>query len=80
LAIGLHGWVPSYRLASNVAAKGFMPAYLREPRFRFFKRVWRIFAFLRLGLLMMNVPLPMYSDLYNLSSLTSAKCETPFDF
>jgi hypothetical protein len=37
--------------------------YLREPRFRFFKRVWRIFAFLRLGLLMMKVPLPMYSDL-----------------
>jgi hypothetical protein len=37
--------------------------YLREPRFRFFKRVWRIFAFLRFGLLMMKVPLPMYSDL-----------------
>jgi hypothetical protein len=37
--------------------------YLREPRLRFFKRVWRIFAFLRFGLLIMNVPLPMYSDL-----------------
>ena len=35
--------------------------YLREPRFRFFRRVWRILAFLRFGLLMMNVPLPMYS-------------------
>jgi hypothetical protein len=34
-------------------------------------------------LLMMNVPLPMYSDLYSLASLTSltsAKCHTPIRF
>ncbi len=41
----------------------FYDDYLREPRFRFFRRVWRIFVFLRFGLLMMKVPLPMYSAL-----------------
>ena len=37
--------------------------YLREPRLGFFRAVWRIFDFLRFGLLMMKVPLPMYSAL-----------------
>lgn len=37
--------------------------YLREPRATFFSFVWRIFSFLRLGLVMLNVPLPRYSAL-----------------
>ena len=43
-------------------------AYLRMPRRRFFTRLWRSLRSLRFGLLMMNVPLPIYSVLYNFSS------------
>lgn len=52
------------------AARGLIPGsrylgsrYLREPRVVFFRRVWRIFVFLRLGLEMTKVPLPRYSAL-----------------
>ncbi len=38
-------------------------SYLREPRLTFLSRVWRIFIFLRLGLLIVKVPLPRYSAL-----------------
>jgi hypothetical protein len=37
--------------------------YLRDPRATFFNLDWRCFVFFRFGLLMMNVPLPTYSDL-----------------
>ena len=37
--------------------------YLRAPRWRFLTRVWRCFLGLRFGLVMRNVPLPMYSAL-----------------
>lgn len=37
--------------------------YLREPRLGFFSFVWRVFSLLRFGLLMIKVPLPMYSAL-----------------
>lgn len=43
---------------------------MREPRRTFFRFVCRRFAFLRDGLLMMNVPLPRYSALYSLSFAT----------
>ena len=42
--------------------------YLRAPRCGFFRLVWRRLALVRLGLLIMNVPLPRYSALYVLSS------------
>jgi hypothetical protein len=38
-------------------------AYFRAPRCGFFRLVWRRFALVRLGLLMVNVPLPRYSAL-----------------
>ena len=41
--------------------------YFREPRRGFFRSVWRILIFLRLGLLIMKVPLPRFSALYVLS-------------
>jgi hypothetical protein len=44
---------------------------LRDPRLGFFSWDWRVFIFLRFGLLMMNVPLPTYSALYNFSSANS---------
>lgn len=37
--------------------------YLREPRLTFFRRVCRNLAGFRFGLVMIKVPLPMYSDL-----------------
>lgn len=42
--------------------------YLRMPRRRFLTRLWRSLRSLRFGLLMINVPLPIYSVLYNFSS------------
>lgn len=51
--------------ASNVREKR---TYLRMPRRRFFTRLCLSLRSLRLGLLMMNVPLPTYSALYNFSS------------
>ena len=43
-------------------------SHLREPRSGFRSLVWRVFCFLRLGLLIRNVPLPRYSALYSFSS------------
>jgi len=42
--------------------------YFRAPRCGFFNLVWRRLALVRFGLLMLKVPLPKYSALYNLSS------------
>jgi hypothetical protein len=42
--------------------------YFRAPRRGCFNFDCRLFADLRFGLLMIKVPLPMYSALYNLSS------------
>jgi hypothetical protein len=42
--------------------------YLRDPRCGFFSCDCRAFIFLRLGLLITNVPLPRYSALKSLSS------------
>ena len=43
---------------TNVERRGLARNYLRAPRCGFFTRDWRSLAFLRLGLRMMNVPLP----------------------
>ena len=37
--------------------------YFRAPRCGFFRLVWRRLALVRLGLLIVNVPLPRYSAL-----------------
>jgi hypothetical protein len=50
-----------------------MCAYLRAPRCGLFTRDCCSFLRLRFGLLIMNVPLPMYSALYSLSFCFSAK-------
>jgi hypothetical protein len=42
--------------------------YFREPRSGFLSWVCRILFFFRFGLLIMKVPLPRYSALYNVSS------------
>ena len=56
-------WMPEFIQTRREKARPVPPAYLRLPRVRFFRRDWRVFAFLRFGFVMTNVPLPRFSAL-----------------